>query len=157
MSKDMKTGYKPSKKTVIIILSLIIMTALILFAGSEILDIGKGKSIEFQQLSKDEIPKKIETEVIPEYRELERALACIIDGKVYVIVTRGEKPTSGYEVSIERITMETEKGKKNLKVNALFSEPEAGISQSKVTTYPYIVSLTELKVLPDNIELIIKY
>ena len=157
MSKDMKTGYKPSKKTVIIILSLIIMTALILFAGSEILDIGKGKSIEFQQLSKDEIPKKIETEVIPEYRELERALACIIDEKVYVIVTRGEKPTSGYKVSIEKITMETEKGKKNLKVNALFSEPEAGISQSQVTTYPYIVSLTELKVLPDNIELIIKY
>lgn len=40
--------------------------------------------------------------MIPEYRELERALGCLIDGKVYVIVTRGEKPTAGYEVSIDQ-------------------------------------------------------
>ena len=52
---------------------------------------------------------------------------------------------------------EKEKGKTNLKVEALFGEPEEGVAQSQVTTYPYAVALAELETLPDSIELISKY
>ena len=92
---------KPSRKT------LLISGAVVIVCAAAWLIFGQGivgdKNVEFKQLSKDDVPKSIETEVIPEYRELERALGCLIDGKVYVIVTRGEKPTAGYEVSIRHV------------------------------------------------------
>ena len=53
--------------------------------------------------------------------------------------------------------MEKDEGKTNLKVEAKFVEPEAGIKQSQVTTYPYVVVSTELTTLPDTIELMAKY
>ena len=53
-----------------------------------------------------DIPRAIEKDVIPEYRELERALGCVVDGKVYIVVTRGEKPTAGYDLSIEKVNLE---------------------------------------------------
>ena len=157
MSKDTKFSWKPSKRTWIAVLcvaSILLILWLILGQG---LTIGGGKNVEFKNIAKDKIPKSIETEVIPEYRELERALGCLVDGKVYVLVTRGEKPTSGYKVSIDKMALETKDGKTNLKVEALFTEPEKGVAVSQVTTYPYAVAKTKLTVLPDSIELIAKY
>lgn len=157
MSKDTNFSWKPSKKTwiaAVCIVSIFLILWLIFGRG---LGIGGGKNVEFNSIAKDKIPKAIETEVIPEYRELERALGCLVDGKVYVLVTRGEKPTSGYKVSIEKMTLETKDGKTNLKVEALFTEPEKGVAVSQVTTYPYAVAKTKLTVLPDSIELIAKY
>lgn len=157
MSKEIKSLRKLSKKTWIAVIgaaSIFLILWLILGQG---LVLGGGKNIEFNNVAKDKIPKSIETEVIPEYRELERALGCLVDGKVYVLVTRGEKPTSGYKVSIDKMTMETKDGKTNLKVEAMFTEPEKGIAVSQVTTYPYAVAKTKLTVLPDSIELIAKY
>lgn len=157
MSKDTKFSWKPSKQTwiaAVCIVSIFLILWLIFGRG---LGIGGGKNVEFNSIAKDKIPKAIETEVIPEYRELERALGCLVDGKVYVLVTRGEKPTSGYKVSIEKMTLETKDGKTNLKVEALFTEPEKGVAVSQVTTYPYAVAKTKLTVLPDSIELIAKY
>ena len=96
MSKDAPLLKMPSKKTwLVIIIMIMTFMAIWLVFGLGILDPGGGKNIEFEEVSKDDIPKSIETEVIPEYRELERALGCLIDNKVYVVVTRGEKPTSG--------------------------------------------------------------
>ena len=116
-----------------------------------------GKNVDFKQLTKDNVPKTIETDVVPEYRELERALGCLLDGSVYVVVTRGEKPTAGYKADIEKMTMEKTKDGKNLKVYALFTEPAEGESVSQVITYPYAVAHTELTTLPDTIELVVKY
>ncbi len=149
---------KPSKKTLILLITVIAL-ALIgwLLFGQGLMNNAAGKDVSFVQLSKDEMPKSIETEVIPEYRELERALGCLIDGKVYVVVTRGEKPTSGYEVEIKEMKLEKGDGGSNLKVKALFKEPEEGVALSQVVTYPYSVASTELTVLPDTIELIVEY
>lgn len=112
-----------------------------------------GKNIEFQQLDQEAIPTTIETELIPEYRELERALGCIVEEKIYVVVTRGEKPTAGYDITIEKMKLENIEGKKNLVVTARFIEPEAGQSVAQVISYPYKVAITELESLPDSIEL----
>lgn len=158
MSKDKATLKMPSKKTWLTIGIIIIMGAIIwLVFGLNLLDLGGDKKVDFKEISKDGIPKSIETEVIPEYRDLERALGCLVDNKVYVVVTRGEKPTSGYDVNIEKITIEKKEGKDCLKVEAKFLEPEEGVAQSQVSTYPYTVALTELITLPDTIELIAKY
>jgi flagellar basal body-associated protein FliL len=85
---------KPSKKILIIIAIIIIAVAAIVvglyfFEGDE--------KVDYRVLSETEIPQQIANQVIPEYRALERALACVVDDKVYVIATRGEKPTSGYD------------------------------------------------------------
>lgn len=111
------------------------------------------KKIEFTVLEDKNIPKEIETQVLPEYRNLERALACIIDDKVYVVVTRGEKTTSGYEVDIDKMIMNDDK----LEVYAAYTDPEEGKAVSQVLTYPYAVAETELSSLPESIELGIMY
>lgn len=157
MSKEMKSLWKPSKRTWIAVICIVSVFLILWLLWGRGLGIGGGKNVEFDSVAKDKVPKSIETEVIPEYRELERALGCLVDGKVYVLVTRGEKPTSGYKVSIDKMTIETKEGKTNLKVEALFTEPEKGIAVSQVTTYPYAVAKTKLTVLPDSIELIAKY
>ena len=157
MSKEMKSLWKPSKRTWIAVICIVSVFLILWLLWGRGLGIGGGKNVEFDSVAKDKVPKSIETEVIPEYRELERALGCLVDGKVYVLVTRGEKPTSGYKVSIDKMTIETKEGKSNLKVEALFTEPEKGIAVSQVTTYPYAVAKTKLTVLPDSIELIAKY
>ncbi len=113
--------------------------------------------VEFRTLSEAEIPQDIAGQVIPEYRDLERALACVVDDKIYVVVTRGEKLTSGYEISIEKMECEEKDGQQNLIVYALFKDPEPGTALSQVLTYPLAVAETELEELPDTIELRIQY
>ena len=98
--------HKPSKKTIVSGAAVLLLGALVFAAVSTGLPdriLGGGKEISFTQLKKDDIPQTIEKDVIPEYRELERALGCLVDGKVYVVVTRGEKPTAGYDLAIEQI------------------------------------------------------
>lgn len=140
---------------------LLIAGTVILLAAALWIIFGQGivgeRQVDFTQLSKDELPKSIETEVIPEYRELERALGCLIDGKVYVIVTRGEKPTAGYEAAIENITLEKTDGGNNMKVYATFTDPSDGTAVSQIVTYPYAVAETGLTSLPDTVELVVKY
>lgn len=146
---------KPSRKTLLISGAVIAIAAAAWFIFGQ--NIVGDKNIDFKQLSKDDIPQSIETEVIPEYRELERALGCLIDGKVYVIVTRGEKPTAGYGVSIEKMSMEKTKRGTNMKVYAVFTEPKEGEAVSQIVTYPYAAASTELTSLPETIELVVKY
>lgn len=115
--------------------------------------IGGSKSVEFKQLEEADIPQAIVKDVVPEYRELERALACLADGKVYVLVTRGEKPTAGYDLEIDKMSIENTDSGENLVVTARFIEPAEGEAVAQVITYPYRVAETELTTLPDTIEL----
>ncbi len=158
-SNKRKLLKKPSRKTLIIVgvLAVICVLAWFIVSRGLIGGLGEGKKVEYTQLDKDKVPKSIETEVIPEYRDLERALGCLVDGKVYVVVTRGEKPTAGYEVDIDDMRLEKTKDGNNLKVVGLFKEPTKGKAVAQMSTYPYAVAKTELTTLPDTIELIVKY
>lgn len=125
-----------------------------MLAGSGVLDkVTGGRQVEFTVLADEQIPQAIVTEVIPQYRELERALGCVIDGKVYVLVTRGEKPTAGYGIVIDKMKLEKTEQGKNLVVTALFTDPPAGEAVAQVITYPHQVAETNLEELPDTIEL----
>lgn len=154
--KEKKKIRKPGKKGVIAIVVLVVaalaaglITANIMLKGD--------KKIEFKTLSENKIPQDISGQVIPEYRTLERALACVVEDKVYVIVTRGEKPTSGFKVDIDKMVLEEKEGKSNLVVYADFEDPEKGKALAQVITYPVKVARTNLTRLPDEIELRIQY
>ena len=139
----------------IVLMAVIIM---VVMAGvyAVRLFMGGNEGIAFQVLSEDKIPEKI-NEILPRYKALERALACKVDGDIYVVVTRGEKPTGGYTVDIDRIEKTDEDGKVKLVVHALFGDPKPGEVTTQVITYPYIVAKTQLKELPDKIELKVQY
>ena len=149
---------RPSRRTLITLGFLALAGALAFGAvKTGFMGIGGGKTVKYTQLPKDKIPRTIEKDVIPEYRDLERALGCLVDGKVYVVVTRGEKPTAGYDLSIEKMKLEKSKDGSNLAVTALFTEPASDTAVSQIITYPYVVAETDLETLPDTIELIARY
>ena len=153
--KKEKKLKKPGKKRIILVAVIVaVIAAAALFAAT----LFKGdKTVEFKILSENQIPQDISSQVIPEYRTLERALACVVEDKVYVVVTRGEKPTSGFEVDIDKMKLEEQDGKTNLVVYADFKDPEKGKALAQVLTYPLKVAETKLTQLPDEIELRIQY
>jgi regulatory protein YycI of two-component signal transduction system YycFG len=145
---------KPGKKVLIIIVIIIIAAAavaagLYFFEGDQ--------KVGYKVLGESEYPQQIANQVIPEYRALERALACVVDDKIYVIASRGEKPTSGYEITIDKMAVTEEDGVKTLKVYAVFKDPQPGTALTQVLTYPLQVAETELSYLPDQIELKVQY
>lgn len=115
------------------------------------------KEVGFETVEENEMPQDITSNIIPEYKSLERALACCIDDDIYVIVTRGEKPTSGFKVLIDHLAMEEQDGKDTLIVYAKFKDPDKKTAFSQIITYPVQVVRTDLKSLPDDIELRIQY
>jgi hypothetical protein len=145
---------KPSKSMLIIIAIIIIAIAAIV-AGMMIFE-GDDK-VSYKVLGESDYPQQIANQVIPEYRGLERALACVVDDKIYVIASRGEKPTSGYEIAIDKMTVTEEDGIKTLKVYTMFKDPQPGTALTQVLTYPVQVAETDLSFLPDQIELKVQY
>jgi len=148
--KDIK---KPCKKTLVIAAAVFSLAA----AAVVLFFMGQGSNVSFTVLQEKDIPQDISRNVIPEYRTLERALACKSGEKVYVVVTRGEKPASGYKVEIKKMKLCTEDGKDTLVVYAEFKDPAKGNSLSQVLTYPVKVAETDITKLPDDIELRVQY
>ena len=145
---------RPGKKglAVIAVMIFIISAGIAVFCFMD-----NQKTVDFTVLSESKIPQEITSDVIPEYRALERALACLVDDKVYVVVTRGEKPASGYKVDIRKMKLENDNEKETLIVYADFTDPDRDSSVSQVITYPVKVAETELKKLPDDLELRVQY
>lgn len=146
---------RPKKKTAIIVLIVVLVVAGLVWGGWHIF-MGDTE-VNFKVLDEGEIPQQITSQIIPEYRQLERALACKVDDKVYVIATRGEKPTSGYEIAIDRMTLEEEDGATVLMVYTKFKDPQPGLALAQALTYPLQVAETELTDLPDQIQLKVQY
>lgn len=141
------------KEIIAISVAAVVLVGLVVAFG---INSGETK-VKFDKVSEKVMPREMEADILPEYRDIERALACKVDGKVYVIVTRGEKPTAGYEVEIDKITLESKEDKTNMIVYANFADPTGGENLAQVICYPYAVAKAELKGLPDTIELRSKY
>lgn len=155
-----KTGFinkikLPEKKTAFRLIFAVII--IILVIGAIVFMFNGDKKVEYTVLGDKEIPQDIVSQVIPEYRQLERALACVVEGKVYVIASRGEKPTSGYEIAIDKMALAEEDGNKTLVVYTKFKDPSAGTALTQAITYPLQVAETGLTALPDQIELKVQY
>lgn len=145
---------KPSKRMIITI-AIILIAVVIIVAGLNIFE--GDERVNYKVLGETEYPQQITSQVIPEYRTLERALACMVDGKVYVMASRGEKPTSGYEIKIDKMTVEEEDDLTTLVVFTEFKDPQPGMALTQVLTYPLQVAETDLTYLPDQIELKVQY
>lgn len=100
------------------------------------------KAVDYVIVQRDSIPDKI-LDMMDDYIDQERALATIIDGKVYVIVTRGQNEE--YGIDVEKINLQDKDGKQVMIVEAVYKEKE--------DAYPFVVLETNMESLPDKIEL----
>ncbi|WP_069648892.1 protease complex subunit PrcB family protein [Caloranaerobacter ferrireducens] len=133
---------------VIVILGIIFIPKILKNEGDQ--------AVKFEILNKNEVPKKIQ-ELLPRYMSEERALACKIENEVYVIVTRGEKKTAGYTVTIDRIEKVKSKDNFDLIVYAEYKDPKPNELVAQVITYPTVIVKTELNKLPNKIKLETEY
>ncbi|HZJ76623.1 MAG TPA: protease complex subunit PrcB family protein [Oscillospiraceae bacterium] len=113
------------------------------------------KEVGYMVLNKEQIPEKIH-EILPKYKMLERALAIKAEDQIYVIVTRGQKLTAGYNVDIEKLELVEEEEDTRLIVHAIFKDPKPEDIVNQSMTHPYAVVKTELKELPQKIDLEVK-
>lgn len=148
---------KEKMKKVFTMRNLIMFVVAILVLSSVVMGgkhmMSSKSNVKYEVLEQSEIPEKI-LEILPRYQMLERALACKVNGEIFVIVTRGEKKSSGYGVEIEKIArIKDDNDKQKLVVYANFSDPKPGDTVTEAITYPYVVARTNLKALPYRIEL----
>ena len=99
------------------------------------------KPVDFIMVQREDIPDKI-LDIMDKYENQERALAIKLDNKIYVIVTRGEKE---HGIEINKVTMDTLEEKAIMTVDITYKD--------KNKSYPFVVAETNLKSLPDKIQL----
>lgn len=118
---------------------------------------GKEGTIKFKVIQEDDIPEKI-VEMLPKYIMEERALTCKYRDDIYVIVTRGEKKSQGFEVDIEKIVEEKHsKDEYDIVVHAKFMDPNPNEVLPQEYDYPFIIVKTNLKSMPKQVHLDIEY
>ncbi len=114
---------------------------------------GKGvKNVSFDKIEPDNIPAQI-NEVLPNYRIKEKALVCRINDEIFVVVTRGEKNSAGYDVDIKKLTLSNEDGQRVLTVLAEYTDPKPGDVAAQILTYPFVVVKTDMTELPEKVVL----
>ena len=102
----------------------------------------KTNPVDYIMVQRDATPEKI-LDIMDKYADQERALAVKLDGKIYVVVTRGNENDLGIEMN--KIVTLKQDDKNVMRVDITYKEKEE--------SYPYIVVETNLKELPQKIEL----
>ncbi len=98
--------------------------------------------VDYVVVQRDSIPEGI-LDMIDDYIDEERALAVKLQDKIYIIATRGKDKNFG--IQIDKISFIEREDKNVMKVNITY--------KNKEESQPYIVVETNLKDLPDAIEL----
>ncbi|MTI68189.1 MAG: protease complex subunit PrcB family protein [Firmicutes bacterium] len=133
---------------VIIILGIIFIPRIFFNKGDD--------NLSFKILEENQIPEDI-VNMLPKYQDKERALSCEVDEEIYVIVTRGEKRTAGYGVTIEKIEKVKTDDEVEFIVYAKYKDPKPEEIVPQVITYPTVVAKLEVDSLPDKIKLQTEY
>lgn len=89
------------------------------------------KSISFEHIAFDEAPEDLRMTINVKARE-ETTFRLPIDDRLYIVVTRGEKPTGGYSVTITDIV---QKGDKMI-VHYTYRDPGQDEMVTQNVTYP---------------------
>ncbi|NLW21705.1 MAG: protease complex subunit PrcB family protein [Tissierellia bacterium] len=144
------------RKKYIIFGIIIVILILAILIIPKYLDKGD-RTVKYKVLDSSEIPEKIK-EILPKYLSEERALTCRINDEIYVLVTRGEKQTGGYEVEVEKIIKEPKsKDDFELVVYAKFKDPDIDDIVAQGFSYPFTIVKTNLDKMPENIRLEVEY
>lgn len=142
------------KKYYIIALVIIIIIGIIFVP--KLLRARSGE-VKFKIVKEEDIPDKIK-ELLPKYLMEERVLTCKYRDEIYVIVTRGEKSSKGYEVEIDKIVMEKyTKDMFDITVYAIFKDPDINVIVEQEYDYPFVVVKTNLKTMPQEVHLDVEY
>ena len=120
---------------------ILILFIVLGFAFIPKLFLDTSKPVDFIMVQREDIPDKI-LDIMDKYEDQERALAVKLNDKIYVIVTRGEKE---HGIEIDKITMDTAEEKAVMTVDITYKD--------KDKSYPFVVAETNLKSLPDKIQL----
>ena len=126
----------PKSKRLIVVIGVILLIIVII---ATLVFKDNSDKVRFQVLAEQEIPQDIVSTIIPEYRQLERALSCVVNDKIYVLACRGEKPTSGYELNIDKIILSDKDGTSTLTVYVSFKDPSPGAALTQALTYPCLL------------------
>ncbi|HLR21123.1 MAG TPA: protease complex subunit PrcB family protein [Tissierellaceae bacterium] len=139
-----------------LIFALILIVIIGVLAAPKILG-DKEQNVKFKELEEEEIPEKI-TEMLPKYIMEERALISKYRDDIYVIVTRGEKKSQGFDVDIEKIVKEKHsKDKFDIVVYANFTDPKVDEILPQEYDYPFVIVKTKLKSMPEEVHLEFEY
>lgn len=138
-------------KRIITVVAIVVFIAAILF----FFKFFKGENVQtvsFDNVDTDKVPDQI-TQVLPNYRTKEKALVAKVNDEIYVIVTRGEKNSAGYDVEIESLDLSKTGGENVLTVKALYTDPKPGDVTAQILTYPFVVVKTSMTELPQKVVL----
>ena len=138
------------------ILGIVVVVILAIIFIPRIFKSEGDKEVKFRTLEANEVPQKVQ-DLIPKYLSEERALACKLDNDVYIIVTRGEKRTAGYSVTLDKLVKVKNDNTFNLIAYAKYSDPKPDQMVAQVITYPMVIVKAELDNLPDKIKLEVEY
>lgn len=140
----------------ILICAIIVIVILGIIFIPRILKNEGESEVKFKTLDLSEAPKKVQ-ELVPKYLYEERALACKVDNEIYIIVTRGEKRTEGYTVSLDKIIKVKNENSFDIVAHAKYKDPKPNEMVGQRITYPIVVAKAELDKLPDKIKLEVEY
>lgn len=132
----------------IVILGIIFIPKILKNEGEE--------EVNFKTLDLNEVPQKVQ-DLIPKYLYEERALVCKVDNDIYVIVTRGEKKTEGYSVTLDKLIKVKNENNFDLIAYAKYKDPKPNEMVGQRITYPVVIAKAELDRLPDRIKLEVEY
>jgi len=124
----------------------LLLFSLILISGCEkMLEV---VDVTFKAVTISEAPEEIR-KAVKETLDEEKAAVYVIEREVYIVVTRGEKPTGGYGVEIvdmDKFIFKEDEFAVTVKVN--YKDPQPGQLVTQAITYPFIVVKTGLKDIP---------
>lgn len=113
-----------------------------------------GKLI-FERYNAARVPDQVKSQ-IDNNINTETAVLVEDGGKFWIILTRGEKRTGGYDVRVSDVSIVSQaNGKNTLIVSYQYSDPPPGMMVIQALTYPVeVVLLKGLTQKPDNVEFV---
>lgn len=108
---------------------------------------GRITSVGFYRPEPGTLPEEIKSWV-ENSKMVPLAQERVVDGKRYVLITAGEKPTGGYAVTVEEVREVDD----HLEVVVRFTRPAPGQMVIQVLTYPYDLVVLENETLPITVK-----
>jgi hypothetical protein len=100
------------------------------------------RDMAFKSITTFQAPPQIER-MVHRRRLEEGAAVYVVEDGVYIVVSRGEKPTGGYGIRVANVEEEEDGSGFNVLVE--YQDPKPGQLVAQVVTYPFAVVKVDLK------------
>lgn len=115
----------------------------------------KSGDINFSIIDPAGAPGKL-VDLVNRLKTSESATLAEADDGVYVLITRGEQPTGGYEAKVEKVTQSVSDQKGFATVRLMYTDPKPGQVVSQGVTYPLALVKLDSGKKPDEMTFIIQ-